>query len=166
MKRIIILGPGNAGKSTLAAKLGGKLNLPVHHLDKYFWKEDWVMATDQEQTEIHDALIKEDRWVIDGGFSNLLDDRLARADTVVLLNFPRRVTIPRWFRRMWMNRSKSRSDMGGNNVERFNWEYMRMLINSKDQSARAERISQAAPHVKVYLLSNARQVHDFLAQAE
>ena len=41
MKRIMIIGCGGAGKSTLARQLGEKLNLPVVHLDKLFWLPGW-----------------------------------------------------------------------------------------------------------------------------
>jgi len=38
MDRIMIIGCGGAGKSTLARKLGEKLSIPVVHLDKLWWK--------------------------------------------------------------------------------------------------------------------------------
>jgi shikimate kinase len=44
MRRILILGRGGAGKSTLAARLGATLALPVIELDKHFWAPDAVMA--------------------------------------------------------------------------------------------------------------------------
>jgi len=53
MRRILILGRGGAGKSTLAARLGAALALPVIELDKHFWARDltptpkdrWVRIT-------------------------------------------------------------------------------------------------------------------------
>ena len=44
MRRILILGRGGTGKSTLAARLGATLALPVTELDKHFWAPDAVMA--------------------------------------------------------------------------------------------------------------------------
>jgi adenylate kinase family enzyme len=41
MKRIIIIGSGGAGKSTLAKRLGEISNLPVLHLDKLYWQPNW-----------------------------------------------------------------------------------------------------------------------------
>lgn len=38
MKRVVILGRGGAGKSTLAARLGEITGLPVIELDKSFWR--------------------------------------------------------------------------------------------------------------------------------
>lgn len=38
MKKIMIVGSGGAGKSTLAKQLGEKLDIPVYHLDAIFWQ--------------------------------------------------------------------------------------------------------------------------------
>ena len=37
MERVMIIGCGGAGKSTLARKLGEKTGLPVVHLDQIWW---------------------------------------------------------------------------------------------------------------------------------
>ena len=37
MERVIIIGCGGAGKSTLARALGEKTGLPVIHLDQIWW---------------------------------------------------------------------------------------------------------------------------------
>ena len=37
MQRILIIGCGGAGKSTLARALGEKTGLPVVHLDQIWW---------------------------------------------------------------------------------------------------------------------------------
>ena len=47
-KRILIIGCAGSGKSTLAKKLSKKLQLPIIHLDKYFWGENWDRPTDEE----------------------------------------------------------------------------------------------------------------------
>jgi adenylate kinase family enzyme len=51
MKRILIIGCGGAGKSTLARQLGDKLGLPVVHLDKLFWHPGWVESSKEEIDE-------------------------------------------------------------------------------------------------------------------
>ena len=41
-KRILILGCGGAGKSTLARRLGAATGLPVVHLDGLYWQPGWL----------------------------------------------------------------------------------------------------------------------------
>ena len=64
MKRVAIVGPGGAGKSTFARALSERIGLPVVHLDHHFWKPGWVESS-------------RDEW------------RSARADTVILVARPR-----------------------------------------------------------------------------
>ena len=45
MERILIIGCGGAGKSTLARRLGEKTGLPVVHLDKLYWRPGWQHVT-------------------------------------------------------------------------------------------------------------------------
>jgi adenylate kinase family enzyme len=45
MRRIIVIGIPGAGKSTFARRLGDKLNLPVYHLDRYFWSPGWKASS-------------------------------------------------------------------------------------------------------------------------
>ena len=41
MKKIMIIGCCGSGKTTLAKKLSNKLNLPLIHLDKLNWRDNW-----------------------------------------------------------------------------------------------------------------------------
>ncbi|WP_343388145.1 hypothetical protein [Candidatus Amarobacter glycogenicus] len=42
MKRVLIIGSGGAGKSTLARHLGEISGLPVIHLDAEHWRPGWI----------------------------------------------------------------------------------------------------------------------------
>jgi adenylate kinase family enzyme len=76
VRRIAVIGCGGAGKTVLARKLGHALGLPVIHAD--FDRSGWE--------EAHAELIARDEWVIDAMRLGTLDERLARADTVVFLD--------------------------------------------------------------------------------
>ena len=47
-QRIAIVGPGGAGKSTLARALGARTGLPVVHLDEHFWRPGWIETRREE----------------------------------------------------------------------------------------------------------------------
>lgn len=76
MKRIMIIGSGGAGKSTLARQLGERLQLDVYHLDALMWRPGWEIAPREERIDIQKQLVKKDEWIIDGNFGNTLDLRL------------------------------------------------------------------------------------------
>ena len=89
MERIVIIGCGGAGKSTLARQLGEKLDLPVVHLDGIFWLPGWVeMDRDEFDRRVREEMAKE-IWIIDGNYNRTMPERIARCDTVIYLDFSR-----------------------------------------------------------------------------
>jgi adenylate kinase family enzyme len=48
MQRVVILGRGGAGKSTLARRLGSLTDMPVIELDRLFWRPG-LAATPRDQ---------------------------------------------------------------------------------------------------------------------
>ena len=91
MRRVVILGRGGAGKSTLAQTLSRKLDLPVTELDSIFWQPGLRPTPEPDWTAIQRGLVARDRWIIDGDlgpYDTGLALRLRAADTIVVLDFP------------------------------------------------------------------------------
>jgi adenylate kinase family enzyme len=89
MKRVVILGRGASGKSTLARRLGEITGVPVVELDKIFWRPG-LMATPQgEWAVVQERLVLKDRWIMDGDLGRFdeVEARLRAADTVIFLDF-------------------------------------------------------------------------------
>ena len=79
-------GNAGAGKSTVAARIGAALDLPVFGLDAIVWQPGWRKTPDPiKHARIRD-LVSDDAWVIDGVSSIALD----AADTIIFLDVPRR----------------------------------------------------------------------------
>jgi hypothetical protein len=89
MKRVVILGRGASGKSTLAKRLGEISGLPVVELDKVFWRPGLVATPRDEWVATQDLLVSRDGWIIDGdlGQFDVVETRLRAADTVIFLDF-------------------------------------------------------------------------------
>ena len=89
MKRVIILGRGGSGKSTFASKLGEITGLPVIELDKMFWQPGLHALPPSEWVKMQRSLVAQESWIMDGdlGQYDVLEVRLAAADTVILLDF-------------------------------------------------------------------------------
>ncbi|MET3576327.1 adenylate kinase family enzyme [Bhargavaea ullalensis] len=99
MDRIMLIGSGGAGKSTLARKLGERLGIDVHHLDALLWKPGWELTTRDEQRKIQSGLFDGKRWIVDGNYGATMDERLQAADTVIFLDMPRRLCLYRILKR-------------------------------------------------------------------
>ena len=106
--RICIMGPSNSGKSTLADLIAGAQGLDVVHLDRlqHLPRTDWVPRPEEEFAALHDAAIMAPRWVMDGNYSRLLPQRLARATGLILLDVSTPVGLYHYLRRCWFERDR------------------------------------------------------------
>lgn len=134
MKRIIIIGSPGSGKSTLSQKLSDKLRLPVVHLDKLWWKSGWVESSREEFDQKLDAVLNEDKWIIDGNFSRTLPKRLERADTVIFLDYPTLTCVYRVLKRIVTCRGKTRDDMAEGCPERFDLEFLKYVFSFRKKN--------------------------------
>ncbi len=93
MNRVIIIGPGGAGKSYFSKQLAGITNLPLYHLDNIFWKEDWTHISRDEFDKKLLEILEKDEWIIDGDYSRTYEIRMKYADTIYFLDFPLEVAL-------------------------------------------------------------------------
>jgi adenylate kinase family enzyme len=147
--RIIILGPSNSGKSTLAQALAHRLDVPPVHLDQFrhLPNTDWQARPDPEFHALHAEAIKADGWVMDGNYTKLLPARLARATGAIVLNSNRWPRLLRYFRRTLFEQQRAGHLDGGK--ERVKWLMIHwiMVVSVKSGERSRSLISQSGlPH--------------------
>jgi len=119
MRRVMIIGPCGSGKSTLARELAPRMGLPLVHMDQLGWQAGWVETPKPELGARLAEAVAQDEWLIEGNYGSTLAPRLARADTVIYLDFPIRLCLWRLMRRIVTHRGRSRPDMPDGCPERF-----------------------------------------------
>ncbi|MGB9224060.1 adenylate kinase [Mycobacterium sp.] len=153
MQRVVILGRGGSGKSSLAQRLSHGLDLPVVELDGIFWRPGPLPTPEREWAEIQRDLIAPDRWIIDGDLGRYdtgLELRLRAADTVVVLDFG-------LWRCVWRALPRSPETR---EFWTWVWRYRRDSLPSITGA-----IATDASHANVHMLRNPRQVRRFLDSA-
>lgn len=131
MSRILIVGGQGSGKTTFSKALAEKTKLPLIHLDKLYWTDNWTARSREEFDELLEKELHKPDWIIDGNFQRTLPHRLKYADTVIVFDFPRIKCIWGAFSRAVKNLGKSRSDMGGNCPERIDFKFYKTIWTKK-----------------------------------
>ena len=126
-RKIMIIGSGGAGKSTLARQLGEMLALPVIHLDKEFWNYGWIETPKEEWYQKQQDLISKPEWIADGNFGGSLELRLDKADTIIFLDFNRIVCMRSVIKRWLTNMGKVRPDMAEGCPEKIDFEFLKWI---------------------------------------
>ena len=151
MKRVMVVGPGAAGKTTLAARLAEITGLPLIELDKLFWQPGLAATPPDQWAAIQRELAGHESWIMDGdlGPYDVLDVRLRAADTIVFLDFsPARCA--------WraIRRSRERADF---------WWWL-LTYRRRSRPLLLQAIAAHAGNPEIHVLRTPRAVSRFIAR--
>jgi hypothetical protein len=152
VRRVVVLGRGGAGKSTLARRLGGVLALPVVELDEHFWSPDLRPLPADEWAGVQARLAAADGWIMDGdlGPYDVLPVRLRAADTVLVLDFP-------LWRCAWRALRRSRENLDF-------WQWL-LTYRRRALPAVLAAVGEHAARAEVHVLRGPREVERFVSRA-
>jgi adenylate kinase family enzyme len=166
--RILVYGVTGSGKTSLAARISAATGIPWHSVDDLTWEPGWVAVADDQQRRRIEAICAEERWVLDTAYGKWLEIPLARAELIVALDFPRRLSLARLIRRSVM-RALDRKPICNGNHESFRHLLSRDSIvlwhfrsfSRKRGRMRAWEADPKAPDVMRF--TRPRQVEEWLA---
>ena len=168
MKKILVIGSGGSGKSTVATRLGELLNLEVSHLDQLFWRPGWVKPAPEEWVQIVTGLTERESWILDGNYGGTLDVRLQKCDTVVFLDLSRWLCLWRIVKRALRYRNQQRPAMAEGCPEKLDLEFVLWVWNYPrlTRPEVAKLLREQSDGKQIVWLRSRRQVEKFLARAE
>ena len=166
MKRILIIGGNGSGKTTMARQLAEITGLPLCHLDTLYWTGHWQPRERSSFIALLQAELNKPEWILDGNMKRTLAMRLTYCDTVIYLDFSGIRCFFGTIKRVIQYHGKSRPDMGGNCVEKFNkrsWDFIKSTLHfNKKNRADFYQMIAAHPDIKLVVLKTRRQVREFL----
>jgi adenylate kinase family enzyme len=167
--RVSVQGVPGSGKSTVGRAIAARLGVPYIELDALHHGPNWSEPTAEEFVAVVAPLAARDRWVIDGRYHGKLGDLvIARADTVVWLDLPIRVWLPRLTWRS-VRRLVLREELWNGNREQFRMLFVHPNLfrwawdkHFADRTFMPQWVGRY-PHVRLIRLRSRRDVRKFLA---
>jgi adenylate kinase family enzyme len=143
----MIFGRPGSGKSTFALKLSRQLNLPLYHLDRFFYRANWVERNYTEFLDTQQALVDERNWIIDGNATKSLEMRYAHAHIVLYFNFPRLICYWRIFKRLFA-RDSDINDRATGCHEKIRWSLVKYTWTFQDRvTGQINNLKEKYPHI-------------------
>ncbi len=120
MRKVAVISSASGnGKTTLGRELAQLLDVPFLELDALVHGPNWTETPDDELRALVEPVVAGDGWVIDGVYRGKLGTLvLDAADTIVWLDLPLRVWLPRLLRRTF-RRVRRREELWNGNRETF-----------------------------------------------
>lgn len=165
-QRIALFGLPGSGKSTFADRLGKILNIPVHHLDRHFFVENWKERDRQEFLSIQQTMVDQECWIIEGNSIASLEMRFARADVVIYFHFTRFVCLWRVFKRLFIH-DKTILDIPDGCSKNVSWRLLKYLWGfNKEKKERIEELKKKYPDVDFYIFGNSKSLERYIANVK
>ncbi|WP_296192248.1 AAA family ATPase [uncultured Microbacterium sp.] len=115
LRRIVVAGVSGVGKTTLARRISGILDIPYTEIDALFHGGNWTPR--ESFMDDVDAFTRSDAWVTEWHYSAARPLLAERADLLIWLDLPfLTVTLPRVVRRT-LRRRVRREELWNGNTE-------------------------------------------------
>jgi adenylate kinase family enzyme/GNAT superfamily N-acetyltransferase len=165
VERVVIIGNGGAGKSTFGRRLAAFTGLPLYHLDRLFWRPGWDPTPGDTWVPLVQSLVSTDRWIAEGNYGGTMAMRIAAADAIIWLDYPRLLCTRRAFWRGLSQRGRTRPhDMAPGCVERVDREFLAWVWAYHDERRPEVKrlLRELAPGRDVVVFRNDDQAARFL----
>ena len=165
MKRVAVIGSGGAGKSVFATELARRTGLPLIHLDREYWRAGWAPTPEPEWEAKVAEIVAGEHWIVDGNFGGTMHIRLAAADTIVFLDFPRLVCEWAIFTRWLRYRRRSRPDMAPGLHDKLDLAFVRWIWSYPNtrRPGILRQLAELPPTTQVVRITSRAAARAFLA---
>ncbi|WP_318614765.1 topology modulation protein [Sporosarcina sp. YIM B06819] len=166
MNKVMVIGvSAGVGKSTFARRLGELTGIEVTHLDRLFWKPNWVEASPEEFLAAQQQVVAQERWIMEGNYAGTVHIRELHVDTVIYLELPLRVCLYRVLKRRVQYHGQTRQDIGEGCKEKMDKAFLEFIVTTYGARKKTmmERMRRYAEEGKtVHYLKTQRQIQGFL----
>lgn len=164
MRRVVVIGCGGSGKTTVGRRLGALLDVNVTHLDGVYYDDEWRELSQERFASVQEQLVSASAWVIDGNYASTLSIRLKAADTVIFLDMSSMTCLWGLLRRRLRHGRGQHRSIGV--YDRITWGFVKYVWNYRRAMAPRIRalIDQHAGHASVHICRSRAEINRLLDQ--
>jgi len=160
--KIMVFGLPGSGKSTFAIQLAQYLDLPIYHLDKHFYIENWVERDYQEFLDIQQSFVNQSKWVIDGNAMKSLEMRFQKADVAVYFHYSVFLCLWRILKRVF-HKNWHISDLAEGCTKSVRFRLIKYMFRfHRRYSSKIKELCDKYPHVDFYVFTSDVEATRFL----
>jgi adenylate kinase family enzyme len=163
LQRVLILGSPGAGKTVAARALADVTGLPAVHLDGHFWQPGWRESDRDVWRATVEGLSAAPGWIMDGNYLSTLAPRLARADTLIHLDYQTWFCLWRVLRRTLAVWGRTRDELPPQCPERFDREFLIYVLRYRRDQRPRDMAAMAAYAGEVHRFTHPSQLAAFIA---
>ena len=172
-RKWVVIGTTSSGKSTLAKRLSGQLDLDFIELDALYWQANWTPATTEAFRASVETATNSKSWVVAGNYHVVRDLIWPQAEAVIWLDYSFPIVFWRLLTRT-VRRGWTQEELWNGNREKFWWHLklwsdeslFHWLFKTYWRRKREFPMLLALPehaHLKVFRFHSPREVDEWLA---
>ena len=150
----------------MAKKIAKCTGIQIYHLDKEYWLPNWQKPKEEDWHHKIVEFVKEDSWIMDGNYIDTLEDRLEKADLVIMLDIKTSTCLRGVFLRTLKSKFIKRKDLCSDCDERFNQNYYDFInwvkAFRKEYFPKLINICLKYPNVDLKIFSTRKSTHKFV----
>ena len=162
MNKILIIGISGTGKTKLAKKLSNIFKIPITHYDELVWGEGWKEVDEKIVEQKLNEAVKKDKWIIEGYIQPAAKIKLEKADVVIYLDYSGFQAMIGGLQRWWQYRGKTRPEMAAGCIEKFDWDFLKVMWKREERPEIEEAIKGFEN--KVIRIKTRREADKFLTK--
>lgn len=168
-RRVLVAGVSGAGKSTLALRISERLSLPYTEIDGLYHGPNWT-PRDAFVVDV-DAFSSAVAWVTEWQYRSVRHLLAERADTLVWLDLPTRMTLGRVIRRT-ARRRRMREELWNGNRQPGLWHavmnrdgIIRWAVSTRrTYTSLVPEVEHTHPHLQIVRLRSQRDVEAWVSR--
>lgn len=160
--RVCIVGISASGKTEFSKYLSEKLQLPLYHMDTFYWQENWVRAPESLWLEKEKQILETSSWIIEGYLDEQYPQRLQQADIIIFLDFSGFYCVCNLIKRWWKYHHVPRHEIAVGCTDRLDFHFLKTVLFRRERAEILRALEKTATRPKAIVFKNPKELKSWI----